>query len=138
MLKLQQVLDEEHEVNGTVEEAVGLSTDRMLNAVRRWCFSQGVAPHPRLKEAMGLMFESMLQVPGDSIDAASDEMSAATLGNINRMLAFEDSKDDAELRNALEQVRRYAEKFETPEAFLVSLGLGEDLEDDSEQAQSDD
>ncbi len=115
---------------GAVEEAIGLSTERMLNAVRRWCFAQGIAPHARLPEAMGMMFESMMQLPDVTAEVGSDEMSAATFGNINRMLEFEDPKDTAQLREALEQVRLYADQFDNPDAFLTSLGLGKDMDDD--------
>jgi hypothetical protein len=98
----------------------------MLNAVRRWCFANGEAPHPRLPEAVGITLEAILQVEDVGVDEADkEEQVAAAMENLGDMLAMEAPQDARQLGEALGQVQRFTSSFERYEDMLQAIGLDE-------------
>lgn len=111
--------DEEDDI---VEEGARLVQEELLKAVRRWCFAQGQAPHPRLDEAVEMLLTSILQTPASGEEPSPEEI-AQSEANQERMLALEGAASAAELRIALEQVAGFMKGFKTPAEMIDALGI---------------
>lgn len=112
--------DEETDV---IEESGDLVQEQALSAIRRWCFTAGEIPHPRLDEALAIVMASVLQAPDDGEDIEQPDLSAAG-DNISRFLSLEKPDDAGELTAALAQFQRFASSSETAEEFLETIGIG--------------
>ena len=129
--KEKELTDEEMQ---SFEEIVGTTANGMQNAVRKWCFANGLAPHPRLDEAVMLTL----------IAAANRDVSA--LGpaerlplSKNEILSMVGLKDRGEIGDALEQIRRTMDSFESAYAFADAAGIivpDDDEEDDDEAGRN--
>jgi hypothetical protein len=121
---------EEGEMPDELAEAIDAEVqtlyEEMLNGVRRWCFANGEAPHPRLPEAVEITMEAILQVEDVGADEADkEEQVAAAMENVADMLALEAPQDARQLGEALEQVQRFASSFERYEDMLQAIGPDE-------------
>ncbi len=118
--------DEDRQADAEVEKAAGDFRDRMLDAVRQWCLSRGIRPHPRLADAVEMMTEAMLQVPDNGeLDPADDRIASQTMHNLGRLTSFESRQDSEALAAALSQVSGFTEQFDSPVAMVAALGLRE-------------
>jgi hypothetical protein len=116
---------------------------RLTTAVAKWCASNGQAPHPRLKDAVEILMESMMQIPardeGDDPELADiEELAAVGTENLEDMLSLESPKDAVEIDLAMAQLEQFVSQFKSPEDMFAAVGMGEDLGDDEEGDDDDD
>jgi hypothetical protein len=105
-----------------VEEAVQLLQERALDAVRQWCFANGIQPHPRLADAVDIMLTGLIEAPpaeGEDIE----EEAAASRSNLERLLSLEAPESEAGLRDAVAQVSEFIKGFSNPDELAAALGL---------------
>ncbi len=115
----------------TFEEGTAEAHRRMLDGARTWCFANGIAPHPRLPDAVDVIMESILQTPEIDPDGPPDEAAfAASDASLGRLLSFEQPDTEHELRTALEQLAKYMASFASPEDFAAALHLDESEDDE--------
>ncbi|MGB2824643.1 MAG: hypothetical protein WBF17_26950 [Phycisphaerae bacterium] len=104
----------------------------ILDAIRRWCFANGEAPHPRLPEAVDTMLESILQ-SGDAGPGEPEETEIlAVRGNLYRMLAMEPPEEGQQICDALDQVQRFTCSFESGEEMHRAIGLDDSVDEEYE------
>jgi hypothetical protein len=120
------------ETDVEIEEGMKQVSAALVDQVKRWCFSKGVKPHPRLAEAVPLMLMSTTgALNGASeaeVDAAlSDDLEAVAPTTAERMgqslqdlLSVYPAKDAAELRDAVGQFMSFV--GENPDALLRIMG----------------
>ncbi len=51
------------------DAGIAQMTANLVNAVKEWCFSQEIAPHPRLGDAVDILIESQFAIRADPADA---------------------------------------------------------------------
>ncbi len=108
-----------------LEETIGDLRCRGLNAVRQWCFANGMAPHSRLADAWDMMVQSILQdePPDEDEEELDEQLPDSTAVNIARLVGLEDPQGQVGLRQAFEQVRVFMQQFESPDELGESLGF---------------
>ena len=131
--------DEEEELEMTEEEreaaidAAAILTDtsrRLVDAIRRWCFQQTVAPAERLEEAAPLLLTAVIPALAlseagmvDPKDMPSpDDLVASLIGD-----RPEAEQDD--LRVAMDQVHEFMKQFNTPKELFTAVGYEEGEEE---------
>ncbi len=131
-------LEEKREAAETVERLAETMRSRQLDAIRNWCFANGLRPHPLLGELLDLTTEAMLQVRGDDeTDPDADGLADAGLDNLDQLLSLESPAKREAMREALAQISGFMEQFRSPEQFARALGLDKiaddlDIEDEDE------
>jgi len=116
-----------------IEEMIQGIQQRALDQVRRWCFANGEQPHPNLADALEVLFEAMMQAQSDDGDIeeeiespdVSPDLLAAGDANMSRLLALERPDMAQQTREALHQLHRYIEQFDSAEAFMAAIGTGD-------------
>lgn len=114
------------EIDEEIEEFVDDLHNRWTNAVRQWCFANGQVPHPRMGEAVGVLLESLMQIPADSEGEGEDsaeEHAAVVFENLNRLIGITQGPDAEGLRAAMAQVDAFVQSFPKPEAMAAAIGL---------------
>jgi len=131
---------DEDEDETVVEETIDVLRENGVDAVRQWCFAQGMRPHPRLAEAWDITFAAISQlesVPededeedGEEVDL-TEEQYETLFDNLDRFLSFESPEDERGIMEALGQLQAYMETLGSPEALFEMLGAGvEELDDE--------
>lgn len=123
-----------------VDEVADLVTDRALEKVRQWCFSNGLVPHPRLPDVIELTLESVLQAGGavddeeneqnledEELDDRTAEQASA---NFERFLSLEPPVDAQGLSEAIAQLTAFMGHYSNPEEMFADLGLDDLGEED--------
>jgi hypothetical protein len=110
-----------------IEEAMDTTSNGMQNAVRKWCFANGLAPHPCLDEAVMLMIIATAKRDASAADAAE-----RILPSREEILSMVDWRDRGEVGDALDQLWRAMGSYESADAFADAAGLvvPDDEEDD--------
>ena len=127
----EELTDEEMQ---PFEEIVDMTAGGMQNAVRKWCFANGLAPHPRLDEAVMLML-----IAAANHDASGVGPAARIPPSKNEVLSMVGPRDRGEIGDAFDQVWRAMDSFESADAFADSAGLivpDDDEEDDVETGRN--
>jgi hypothetical protein len=128
----EEVLDEEEviEEEEMLEAASDLLVESWLNALRRWCFANGVAPHPRLVDALGLLTDSLCELgadvlPDDAEDLEEEIVAAAdwATGGFRDRLAEFDPVRRAEFQGAFDQIDGFMSQFKNADELSAALGL---------------
>jgi len=124
----EELTDEEMQ---SLEEIVGTTADGMQNAVRKWCFANGVAPHPRLDEAVMLML-----IAAANHDAPGPDAAERTPPSKDELLSMVGPRDRGEIGDAFDQVWRAMGSVESADAFADAAGLivPDDEEEDDDEA----
>src|SRR4051794_31400952 len=111
-----------------IEEAMQQASAALADAVKRWCFSKGLKPHPRMDEAVPLMLMSSTGALDGASDAEldialSDDLEAVAPATGERMaqslrdlLSVYPPKEAAELQDAVGQFMSFV--AENPDALL--------------------
>ena len=120
-------LDERIEASEAVEEVAALLQHQVLDGVRRWCFANGEAPHPRLGDVVEMNIEAILQTPASVPEGAEDEEAEAAGANFEQMLQLEPPETAAELGAAIGQFQRFTNSFSTRDEYEEAIGLEEAL-----------
>lgn len=121
-------LDEEGEhLLGEIAQSISRVGDQAEDAVRRWCFETGRAPHPLLREALNTLLVSVIPLAAYMRAAEEDPEGAAAMEvpsfeeftsmNLDRLPPAE----RASLGHAMEQVSDYIRQFKSPVDMLASL-----------------
>lgn len=126
-------LQEEEELTQAFEEMADDFQDRLLNAVRQWCFANRLVPHPRLPEAVEIMVTALLEAPGTTDDKSADARAAAAELNFERLLAFEPPESQATLREALGQVTGLMRSVGGPGGLAAALGLPSSADEEEDE-----
>ncbi len=90
----------------------------MLDAVRRWCFSMAVAPHPELEAAVDLTIVASMEGLGDENEMVATERA---LRSMKTLSSFENPEKQAELAAAQAQLKEFANSFPSREAYLNAI-----------------
>lgn len=122
--------DEDEEALDGVEAAAEMARGHALTAVRQWCFAHGEQPHPRLPEALDIMFESILQMRASAASAEPDAEAEDGQRNMAQLLSMERPAVAADVAEAIRQLSRYADQFTSGEDFVTAIGLHEEPEED--------
>jgi len=118
----------EEEREAAIEAAAMLvdTSRRVVDAVRRWCFQQGITPAARLEHAVPLLLTAILPVMAMPEDGdvnpkdmpSPDDLVASLIGD--RPVAEQD-----DLRRAMDQVHELMKQFKDPKEMLTAVGYGE-------------
>lgn len=125
--------DDDLALNETIEE----TRAQLLAGARQWCFANKVVPHPRLAEAIDVVFESIMQAAIDPDSAIEAPDSSDAQAQVSDMLALESAADRAQLMAALGQLQQFMHQFESPQAMLAACGL-DDANDPPDDEDADD
>ncbi|MDB5303923.1 MAG: hypothetical protein JWM97_1472 [Phycisphaerales bacterium] len=103
------------EAEASIQRVVGRTTQ----AVRQWCESNGVAPHPRMEDAAAIVLVNVLSqpLPGDA--ASRDAILEETLKQ-------EPPETREDLRAAIDQIAACLGSYKSPAEAFKSLGIGAD------------
>ncbi len=93
-----------------------------LRAVTQWCFVTGQRPHPRLAEALQIIFEAGLQT-GNRPDGEPDYAHGAK--SIGRTVEMAPAPESRQLAEAMHQLQQFMSQFPTPEAFCAAMATSE-------------
>lgn len=118
-------LDEDAEVTEEMFGMLERMSERLDDAVRKWCFSKGIAPHPKLKDGASLLLAATLPLAAeteDDADAKNVDMSPANELAAELLLRFPESDREAIL-DAGQQIQMYMASFPTPEAAINAIQL---------------
>jgi hypothetical protein len=97
-----------------------------LDAACRWCFANGIQPHPKLPDAWDVLIEAMLQTDSVEMDRLmSNEEYDLGVDNLERLIDLNGPRGSVELREALAQLAGFVQQFESPQAFNEALGIKE-------------
>jgi hypothetical protein len=124
-----EAVDDETQV--AIEQVAGVIREKGAEAVRKWCFANSEAPHPRVAEAWDVTIEAMMQtdgLPEDEGKLAAEDIDRLDV-RVAKLLAFETPAGAADLRAALEQVGRFVSQFNSTGGLLEALGLREAFDD---------
>lgn len=124
----EELTDEDMQV---VEEIMNTTADGMQNAVRKWCFANGLVPHQYLDDAVMLMLVASARHDASASGAA--EQIPPSREEILSMVAL---RDRGELGDALDQVWRAMGSYESADAFADAAGLIVP-DDDEEDIEAD-
>jgi hypothetical protein len=107
-----------------MEQILGELRERVkhniLNAARRWCFSQAVAPHPELANVVDLFVEASLEGLGADNAAASARRAQNALEVLR---SFEDPSQDEALAAAAAQWKAFMQSFSSEKEFAEVTGF---------------
>ncbi len=112
-----------------IDRTVETTSENMLQAVRQWCFAQKIPPHPDLHAACELMLEGIMHSPDVWSDDDEAQLGSLVRDVVNNMLAFETPEYAERLRAALAQIGDYMANFDSPHAFIDTIGLDSALDD---------
>ena len=110
-----------------LKRMVGNTGNQMEDAVRKWCFQTGQAPHPRLREALNTLLVSVLPVAIHSKVAAenpsaADDMEVPYPGEMIEMgLDTLPAKERHSVKEAMDQVSAFLGQFKSPAQMLASV-----------------
>ena len=121
---------EDAPILAVLENMVGGVADRTEDAIRKWCFQTGRAPHPRLREALDTMLVSTLplamqgQLEEEVATPESPPPAVPHPTDLIRM-GLEQMPADERLAvaEAMDQVTEYMNQFSTPQAMLTAMRL---------------
>lgn len=105
-----------------IEEVAETFQDRLLSAVRQWCFANGLVPHPRLAEAVQIVLTSLLEATV-ALDEEDDDPQASAELNVERMLSLETPESQAQLNEALAQVTGLMQSVGGPSGLAAALNI---------------
>lgn len=97
--------------------------EEMTRKLRQFCYSRGVVPHPRLREAWQLLTEAMLQTRDIDPDGLDEAMMTRVTENLERLLALGPPDEAAELAEAVAQIQECMAQFDTVEDLGQELSL---------------
>lgn len=114
------------------EELNEKMNDRIVSAVRQWCFANGTKPHSRLADAVDIMLESLMQMPESDEDVEDEldfrDFDMATMDmHVDRLMEVDDRN---ELGEALEQFAHFMSQFKNPEELINAVGFDQSDFDD--------
>ena len=90
----------------------------LMDAVRRWCFAQAVAPHPALEAAVDIMVESSME----GLAAENEEAGAQRALRAEETLrSLEDAQQLAAIGEAQGQLAQFLKSFPSEEAVLRAM-----------------
>lgn len=99
-----------------------------LDGIHRWCFSQGITPHPKLHEAWNLHELAMMRMEKDvEYDADSPEIQAGR-DALEALLDLQPPRHRAQLSEALSQIRGFVTQFDSEQELVAATGLAEEDE----------
>lgn len=108
-------------------EALTQFQEAAVDAVRRWCFANGIKPHPRLSEAVALTLVGALQATLSGEEPIDEEPSNEAVSqaqdNIDRLLSSVSPEEDKSLQEALDQIAMCVRQFGSPAEFMAAMGL---------------
>jgi hypothetical protein len=136
----QALLDpDEREAAAEMDEMLRGTATRTASEVRKWCFAQGVVPHPRLDEAAALLIVGLLPAMAyEEAVARGDQPPAQDPPDqwapVHGALAGYPPEERQELTLALDQVTRFMKSFDNPAAMLQAMGIGAE-EEEAEEAR---
>lgn len=110
-------------VLGTEEVAESVQS-HIIDGVRKWCFANGRAPHPRLPDAAALLLDALLQMDDDDvIETAGTLETTCHSGsrNVETLLKATAEPERRELIAAVEQLMEFVEQYPTPAAMIEDL-----------------
>ena len=109
--------------NDEVLEAMELMSDRLTNAVRKWCFAGSITPHPRLAEAAVIALAGAIPGAASIEDGQGPEsIDPAEAVRVTRELLsrFADN-DRRQIVDAIGQVRQFMAQFSNPYEMLAAV-----------------
>jgi hypothetical protein len=97
--------------------------EKLLQAIRRWCFANQRVPSAQLEEAVRTTLSAVEAAVVDTEEA--DELKEETLDEGTSVLEFAIAErgSDPEFMRAMQQVSDYMQQFPSAEAMLASVGL---------------
>ena len=120
------------------------TSDKLEDAVRKWCFGRGVAPHSLLRAAVELLMIAILPAAAYGDAEAAGELDGADEipdpnSIIESALGMVAPDRRGQFEAALEQVHQYMKSFGSPAAMLEQMGLDPQpsVEDASRQDESE-
>lgn len=115
-----------------LQAATDLLVESWLNAVRRWCFANGVAPHPRLAEVIDHLADALRELEMDALpdveEDSEEEVTAAAdwaAEGLRASLAEMDVVRRAALQGAVDQIDGFMAQFKNAGELAAALGLGD-------------
>ena len=127
--------DDEEELTGegmrVVETIMGITANGMRNAVRKWCFANGLAPHPRLDEAVIFML-----IAAANHDAPGPGPAERIPPSKDEILSMVGPRDRGEIGDAFDQVWRAMGSYESADAFADAAGLIVPDDDEEEEEEN--
>jgi len=115
--------DNDPDEQANLHHALRLMRARALEAARQWCVASEMQPHPRLEEAVDTFLGALGQAGADCEEQASDEDLLIEATDSSARIVSAASGGDEGLAVAIRQLAQFANRFDSPEAFLGSLGL---------------
>lgn len=112
-----------------VEEARAMMRERIANRVRQWCFAKGIAPSPRLADAAEvLLVSSAASAPTLEEDHESQQAQMATesIDKLEERLATLSPAEAEQIRQGMNQLGEYTQRFSSPAEFWRAVGLGDE------------
>ncbi len=111
-----------------VEEVADDVHAAAVSAVRRWCFANGMQPHPRLPEAWAAVFDVIALLPAVPEDGElAHEDSQIALDFLGRLLAVESAETGEDMSEAMSQIHAFMKQFDSPAELFEYVGLEESL-----------
>ena len=107
--------------------ALGDTSERAERAVLDWCRSSGVAPHPRLREALNTLLASVIPAAMYAEQAVDNPemVDPAELPDPDEMLDISldtyPAGERRQIEDAMVQVEQFMKQFNSPAAMLASL-----------------
>jgi len=121
-----------------LEEVVDNMAQRVVEAVRKWCFANRVAPHPRLAEAWDIVSEAMMQ--GDDVPEDPDGeivVGEQMTSGVTDLLALESPQIAEELRLAMNQIHEFMHQFASADEMMAHLGIDTALDEEDDDEDDD-
>jgi len=120
-----------------IETLLEQTTDKVVSAVRRWCFANGITPRPRLAKAWEMQMLAIAEAPShedpDTATGDPQQMDPAARERINTNLAVELQCYPTEVRHeivqAVEQIIDFMNSFDDSEGWMKYAGIGDEVAD---------
>ena len=115
------------ELLAALQQMVGNTGRQMEDVVRKWCFTTGQAPHPRLHDAVATLLVSTLPL-AMSLGAAEEDIAdadEAMLPDVNDLMAMGldglPADDRRSVEEAMDQVAQFMQQFKDPAEMLAAV-----------------
>lgn len=113
------------------KEAVEDVESRLLDAVRQWCFANGLPPHPRLPQAIQLVFTSMLETMAIDEREGRPTPAEAEL-HFERLLSLVPPESKIQLSEAMAQVMGLVRSVGGVAGMVAALGIPRSADEEDE------
>jgi hypothetical protein len=125
--------EEEDEDNFDMDELLKELQSHWMDALRRWCFANGIAPHPRLDEAVEWLLTSATQIRDQElcdeeeeeaeVDASASDIVDGAAFDFAAALSRLEEDGGEDMTGAIAQLDGFMEQFRSPDELSTALGF---------------